>query len=169
MAKESPSPSSSSMSSVLRAYAAPIFIFVLAMFFQLFLLPRSFPTSHYDGTISLSTQLSNALYNPIALLIWVSFPFSFGCKDVRFSGWRERGVRGYYCFQMVTLFFFWLNFEFDQFKATQYLCLCSSLLSYKFLFFFEIDRHRNSDSGDARPADFIKVRGYFVCLILSAF
>ncbi|CAN6907050.1 hypothetical protein Bca4012_096468 [Brassica carinata] len=48
MAKESPSPSSSSMSSVLRAYAAPIFIFVLAMFFQLFLLPRSFPTSHYD-------------------------------------------------------------------------------------------------------------------------
>lgn len=44
MAKESPS----SMSSVLRAYAAPIFIFVLAMFFQLFLLPRSFPTSHYD-------------------------------------------------------------------------------------------------------------------------
>ncbi|CAN6901283.1 unnamed protein product [Brassica oleracea] len=48
MAKESPFPSSSSMSSVLRAYAAPIFIFVLAMFFQLFLLPRSFPTSHYD-------------------------------------------------------------------------------------------------------------------------
>lgn len=47
MAKESPS-SSSSMPSVLRAYAAPIFIFVLAMFFQLFLLPRSFPTSHYD-------------------------------------------------------------------------------------------------------------------------
>ncbi|XP_013749388.1 dnaJ homolog subfamily C member 16-like isoform X2 [Brassica napus] len=47
MAKESPS-LSSSMSSVLRAYAAPIFIFVLAMFFQLFLLPRSFPTSHYD-------------------------------------------------------------------------------------------------------------------------
>ncbi|KAG2321275.1 hypothetical protein Bca4012_055790 [Brassica carinata] len=47
MAKETPSPSSS-MPSVLRAYAAPIFIFVLSMFFQLFLLPRSFPTSHYD-------------------------------------------------------------------------------------------------------------------------
>uniref|UniRef100_A0A1J3GFW0 DnaJ-like protein subfamily C member 16 n=1 Tax=Noccaea caerulescens TaxID=107243 RepID=A0A1J3GFW0_NOCCA len=46
MAKETPS--SSSMPSVLRAYAAPIFIFVLAMFFQLFLLPRSFPPSHYD-------------------------------------------------------------------------------------------------------------------------
>lgn len=47
MAKETP-PSSSSISSVLRAYAAPIFIFALSMFFQLFLLPRSFPTSHYD-------------------------------------------------------------------------------------------------------------------------
>ncbi|ESQ34929.1 hypothetical protein EUTSA_v10006967mg [Eutrema salsugineum] len=46
MAKENLS--SSSMSSVLRAYAAPIFIFFLAMFFQLFLLPRSFPPSHYD-------------------------------------------------------------------------------------------------------------------------
>ncbi|KAJ4889470.1 DNAJ heat shock N-terminal domain-containing protein [Raphanus sativus] len=44
MAKDTPS----SMSSVLRAYAAPIFIFALSMFFQLFLLPRSFPTSHYD-------------------------------------------------------------------------------------------------------------------------
>ncbi|XP_010532213.2 PREDICTED: uncharacterized protein LOC104808258 [Tarenaya hassleriana] len=39
---------SSSMMSTLRAYAAPIFIFFLAMFFQLFLLPRSFPPSHYD-------------------------------------------------------------------------------------------------------------------------
>ncbi|CAN8304800.1 unnamed protein product [Cochlearia groenlandica] len=44
MAKETPSP----MASVVRAYAAPILIFVLAMFFQLFLLPRSFPPSHYD-------------------------------------------------------------------------------------------------------------------------
>ncbi|CAH8391081.1 unnamed protein product [Eruca vesicaria subsp. sativa] len=46
MANETPS--SPSIPSVLRAYAAPIFIFVLSMFFQLFLLPRSFPTSHYD-------------------------------------------------------------------------------------------------------------------------
>ncbi|VVA91800.1 unnamed protein product [Arabis nemorensis] len=43
MAKETPS-----MPSVLRAYAAPITLFVLSMFFQLFLLPRSFPPSHYD-------------------------------------------------------------------------------------------------------------------------
>jgi len=38
------------MPSGLKAYTVPIFLFVLAMFFQLFLLPRSFPPSHYDGT-----------------------------------------------------------------------------------------------------------------------
>ncbi|CAA7013673.1 unnamed protein product [Microthlaspi erraticum] len=56
MAKETPSPPS--MISVLRAYAAPIFIFILAMFFQLFLLPRSFPPSHYD-------VLGVKMYSPV--------------------------------------------------------------------------------------------------------
>ncbi|CAE5957876.1 unnamed protein product [Arabidopsis arenosa] len=48
MAKETPSSSPTSIPSGLKAYTVPIFLFVLAMFFQLFLLPRSFPPSHYD-------------------------------------------------------------------------------------------------------------------------
>ncbi|XP_010498278.1 PREDICTED: uncharacterized protein LOC104775990 [Camelina sativa] len=49
MAKETPSSSASaSMPSILRAYAVPILLFFLAMLFQLYLLPLSFPPSHYD-------------------------------------------------------------------------------------------------------------------------
>lgn len=32
-------------------------------------------------------------------------------------------------------------------------------------FFFEIDRHRDSDSGGGRPADFIKVLVFFFAQI----
>ncbi|KAK1565010.1 hypothetical protein Q3G72_016772 [Acer saccharum] len=34
--------------SKMKAYSVPLFLFVLALFYQLFLLPRSFPPSHYD-------------------------------------------------------------------------------------------------------------------------
>ncbi|XP_073269934.1 uncharacterized protein [Primulina huaijiensis] len=40
--------SSSSLKSTLRAYSVPIILFILSLFYQLFILPRSFPLSHYD-------------------------------------------------------------------------------------------------------------------------
>lgn len=101
MAKDTHTPSS--MPSVLRAYAVPIFLFVLSMFFQLFLLPHSFPPSHYDGTLSiyLNYQLFLIVWYWISYLFPFDFSISFGYKDVQLSGWRERGVREY-CFQVVT-------------------------------------------------------------------
>ncbi|KAK9278605.1 hypothetical protein L1049_028178 [Liquidambar formosana] len=36
------------MASTIKAYCLPVILFSLAMFFQLFVLPRSFPPSHYD-------------------------------------------------------------------------------------------------------------------------
>ncbi|KAF2318003.1 hypothetical protein GH714_041330 [Hevea brasiliensis] len=39
---------SSSILSPIKAYAVPLFLFALAIFYQLVVLPRSFPPSHYD-------------------------------------------------------------------------------------------------------------------------
>ncbi|KAJ9163588.1 hypothetical protein P3X46_023239 [Hevea brasiliensis] len=39
---------SSSILSPIKAYAVPLFLFALAIFYQLFVLPRFFPPSHYD-------------------------------------------------------------------------------------------------------------------------
>ena len=39
----------SSLASKIKAYSVPLFLFSLSVFYQLFVLPRSFPTSHYDG------------------------------------------------------------------------------------------------------------------------
>ncbi|KAF5730165.1 dnaJ subfamily C member 16-like isoform X1 [Tripterygium wilfordii] len=38
----------SSMASTIKAYSVPIVLFSIAIFYQLFVLPRSFPPSHYD-------------------------------------------------------------------------------------------------------------------------
>ncbi|KAJ6371093.1 hypothetical protein OIU77_001575 [Salix suchowensis] len=38
----------SSLASKIKAYSVPLFLFSLSVFYQLFVLPRSFPTSHYD-------------------------------------------------------------------------------------------------------------------------
>lgn len=47
---ETPAPSSSSsMASTIKAYTVPLILFVAAMFYQLFVIPKSFPVSHYDG------------------------------------------------------------------------------------------------------------------------
>ncbi|XP_073138309.1 uncharacterized protein [Henckelia pumila] len=40
--------SSSSLKSTVRAYSVPLILFVLSLVYQLFVLPRSFPPSHYD-------------------------------------------------------------------------------------------------------------------------
>ncbi|KZV56529.1 hypothetical protein F511_16128 [Dorcoceras hygrometricum] len=40
--------SSSSLKSTLRAYSVPLILFILSLFYQLLILPRSFPPSHYD-------------------------------------------------------------------------------------------------------------------------
>ncbi|KAM4107005.1 hypothetical protein ACB094_04G109500 [Castanea mollissima] len=46
---ETPAPSSSSsMASTIKAYSVPLALFVAAMFYQLFVIPKSFPVSHYD-------------------------------------------------------------------------------------------------------------------------
>ncbi|KAM2106520.1 hypothetical protein ACFX1X_015862 [Malus domestica] len=38
----------SSTASVIKAYSLPLILFVAAMFFQLFVVPKSFPPSQYD-------------------------------------------------------------------------------------------------------------------------
>ncbi|KAJ6290594.1 hypothetical protein OIU78_026356 [Salix suchowensis] len=38
----------SSLASKIKAYSVPLFLFSLSVFYQLIVLPRSFPTSHYD-------------------------------------------------------------------------------------------------------------------------
>ncbi|PQP93131.1 uncharacterized protein Pyn_31186 [Prunus yedoensis var. nudiflora] len=43
-----PAPTSSSMASTFRAYSLPLILFAAAMFFQLFVIPKSFPPSNYD-------------------------------------------------------------------------------------------------------------------------
>lgn len=46
MARVSPLPS---VASTVRAYALPIVLFAGAMYYQLFVIPNAFPSSHYDG------------------------------------------------------------------------------------------------------------------------
>ncbi|XP_008239918.1 PREDICTED: uncharacterized protein LOC103338485 [Prunus mume] len=43
-----PAAKSSSMASTFRAYSMPLILFAAAMFFQLFVIPKSFPPSNYD-------------------------------------------------------------------------------------------------------------------------
>ncbi|XP_034216105.1 uncharacterized protein LOC117627906 isoform X2 [Prunus dulcis] len=43
-----PAATSSSMASTFRAYSMPLILFAAAMFFQLFVIPKSFPPSNYD-------------------------------------------------------------------------------------------------------------------------
>lgn len=39
----------SSMASLLKAYWLPLILLASSVFYQLFILPRSYPPSHYDG------------------------------------------------------------------------------------------------------------------------
>uniref|UniRef100_A0A2P2LZ45 Uncharacterized protein n=1 Tax=Rhizophora mucronata TaxID=61149 RepID=A0A2P2LZ45_RHIMU len=43
----------SSIASAIKAYAMPLFLLSLSMFYQLVVIPRSFPPSHYDGLFTL--------------------------------------------------------------------------------------------------------------------
>ncbi|KAL5544526.1 hypothetical protein UlMin_008310 [Ulmus minor] len=45
---EMPAPARSSAASIIRAYSVPLVLFVGAMFYQLVVIPNSFPPSHYD-------------------------------------------------------------------------------------------------------------------------
>ncbi|TQD79205.1 hypothetical protein C1H46_035243 [Malus baccata] len=48
MAKPASPATTKSTASVIKAYSLPLILFAAAMFFQLFVIPKSFPPSHYD-------------------------------------------------------------------------------------------------------------------------
>lgn len=45
--------SKSTLLSTLKAYSIPIILFSLSLYCQLIIIPRSFPTSHYDGNLNI--------------------------------------------------------------------------------------------------------------------
>lgn len=63
----------SSVASAIRAYSLPLILFAGAMYYQLFVIPKSFPLSHYDGNTSCLALDSVSMLMNFA----VFFPFNF--------------------------------------------------------------------------------------------
>ena len=64
-------PSSSSMAvSTIKAYSVPLVLFLGALFYQVVLIPKVFPPSHYEGNFSLS-RICICVYICVCVCIYI--------------------------------------------------------------------------------------------------